>query len=694
MTTSAFVFLWKNNRAAAFHFTIMSHKPDEGFQWLDVELSDVLFVLRRHLWLLIAAPATGFALALLISFLVRPQFTTEALIYLRPNFDKDMQVEQVYSKLEDDDSLRSIERSMISDTVILRMVDRLELREEEDFLGRGALDEGPLSDAKLLKLIRDRYQTELVPTTRLVELRVDDYSAQRATVVANTLIDEFLVHLRDDRSCKETELRTALTAQVEKSLAATLALESELQAFRSGHPDQFVEQDSEIFHERILQQGTALNEANAEMARLAGTVQALGAIDPQTDPYRVFQILSNRNSEYLSNLLSMLAAAKTELAGVKKRSTEIAPDYRAAVSRLEEVESTMRDYAIEMKNGAESEYRAAVEKVAKLGESLAGLQGEFVNFKSTSAEFRGVKGEIDRNWNTFSKLQQSIMDLDVEPETTPTFVTVVSEPVVPDKKSKPFRVLWVAAGTMLGGMFAAGVLAIRHRRGLPFTSPEQAAQRFETVSVATLKVPERGSTADVIAQLEKSPKLLNVLIALRDSNLVHVAAAEPESASVVIPEVIGRLCAGRGIETLWIVLESASEGPQQTQSTAVGRLSKFTVSADQLLDTEQFGKGLTMLCEKFDKVIVDTTRLEESEARAAVARMVPRTLLLIDGTRVPRPEYNNLVSQFRSVETCDLSLIYFTLEGKAPKGAAGRAEHHQVATPAAKAGEPRVAAST
>ena len=61
--------------------------------------------------------------------------------------------------------------------------------------------------------------------------------------------------------------------------------------------------------------------------------------------------------------------------------------------------------------------------------ALTGLQGKFVAFKSTSADFRGIKGELDRNWNTFAKLQQSIMDLDLEPETTPTFVTVMSEPV-------------------------------------------------------------------------------------------------------------------------------------------------------------------------------------------------------------------------------------------------------------------------
>ena len=659
---------------------------DRGFRWLEADVSDVLFLVRRHLWLLLAAPAVGFGLALLASLLVRPQFTTHALVFLRPNFDKDIQVERVYSKLEDDDSLRSMERAIISDTVILRTIERLGLRDDEDFLGEEALEKGPLTDAKLLKLVRDRYRTKLVPTTRLVELEVDDYSAERAVEVANALIEEFLGHLTSDRIEKETELRVALTAQVQKSLAATLELERKLEAFRTERPGQFVEQDSEIFHERLLQQGTALNEANSEVARLAGTVKALQSIDPDKDPYRVFQILSNRNSEYLSNLLSMLAAAKAELAAVRKRSTERAPDYRAAVSRLEEVESTMRGYAAEMKNGIESEYRAALEKVAKLDDSLAGLQSDFVDFKSTSAEFRGIKGEIDRNWNTFSKLQQSIMDLDLEPETMPTFVTVMSEPVVPDKKSKPFRLLWVVIGTILGGGFAVGVIFLRNRFGLPFTSREQLEQRFEELPVAALKVPDVGSIAEIGAQLDSAPELLNVLVSLRGAKLVHIASAEPppgaeqeSSASLsVIPEIIGRMCGRHRMETLWINFDDQVEAVPQIRPAGSARLSKLTVSAERILDEKRFEEGLQKLSDRFDKVIVDTTCLAGSEARLAIAGLVISNVLLVDGERCPRSKYERLVTRLRDPRNGELSLVYVTRSNGSETPAGATADHHQV----------------
>ena len=98
---------------------------DEDFHWLEVDFSDVAYLFRKHLGLLFWAPVLGFLLAFVAAKVQRPMFATEMEIYLRPNFDQEMQLEQTYSKLDDDDSLRSIERVLVSDTVILEMVDML-----------------------------------------------------------------------------------------------------------------------------------------------------------------------------------------------------------------------------------------------------------------------------------------------------------------------------------------------------------------------------------------------------------------------------------------------------------------------------------------------------------------------------------------------------------------------------------------
>ena len=107
------------------HISMEKQNKDEAFQWLELDRSDLLFMLRRYSRLLLIIPFIGAVLGVVIAKLLTPVFETKATVYLRPNFDKEMQLERTHSKLDDNDSLRSIEKAMTADSVILAMVEKL-----------------------------------------------------------------------------------------------------------------------------------------------------------------------------------------------------------------------------------------------------------------------------------------------------------------------------------------------------------------------------------------------------------------------------------------------------------------------------------------------------------------------------------------------------------------------------------------
>ena len=89
---------------------------DEGFRWIEIDEQDLRLLFRKHWRLIVWFPVAAVLAALSYCLIATPLYTTSTLLYLRPNFDKDLQVEQVFSKLEDDDSLRSLEKAVVSDT--------------------------------------------------------------------------------------------------------------------------------------------------------------------------------------------------------------------------------------------------------------------------------------------------------------------------------------------------------------------------------------------------------------------------------------------------------------------------------------------------------------------------------------------------------------------------------------------------
>lgn len=607
----------------------MSNDEEESFNWLEVDLSDLTFLFRRHIRILIALPFLAGAAAVVLAKVLPPVFATEALFSVRPNFDQDLGVEHSNIKLEDGDSLRSVAQTLVSSPVILRMIDRLDLRNNPDYLP--ALKKGkPLSDLQIIKEVKDRYQTKLRATTRLIELRVEDYDPERAVAISRILSEEFLEQIREDRIAKRNDIRATLVKQAEITLQHALVSEERLKQFRLEHPETLMEQDSHVFHERILEQSTAMNVANSESLRLEGTLKALEEINAEADPHRVFQILNQKENNYLSDLLTMEAGARSAMAVAQEKFTPTHSEYQAALSRMSDTDRSVRKYAVELKNSVNSEYLAASEKAKRLEDQVEKLREKFIAFKTTSAGFRGIKEEIDRNWNTHTQLQQRIMQLDLDPEAAPTFLTVVEPPLLPHKKAKPWTILWALAGLVFGSFTALALVLWKNRQGLPFTSGKQSENLLSGIrQISEIKFPSVTRDDQIVAQLEKSNPLREMLIACREARIVHLTGILQSPSAGLISFSFARTSGQFGSNTLLIRL--GKDEPQSHISPPKDGLSILNLCPNVLFDCNAFNHGLESLKNRYDRIVIDSTQIEEEEGKLAISELSSTTIIAVEG---------------------------------------------------------------
>ena len=64
-----------------------------------------------------------------------------------------------------------------------------------------------------------------------------------------------------------------------------------------------------------------------DLRKLAGMIRMLDDVDPEEDPYQVFQILANRNQDYLSGLMQMARG------GSRKRISTVVPSIGSSQSK-------------------------------------------------------------------------------------------------------------------------------------------------------------------------------------------------------------------------------------------------------------------------------------------------------------------------------------------------------------------------
>lgn len=651
---------------------------DEGSRWIEIDEQDLRLLFRKHWRLIVWFPVAAVLAALSYCLIATPLYTTSTLLYLRPNFDKDLQVEQVFSKLEDDDSLRSLEKAVVSDTTILRMIETLHLREDSNFLMMDLEGKEPLSDSKLLKRVRKRYEAKVLPTTRVLRLTVTDPSPARAGLIADALVQEFLKLMRDELKKEQDLLRKTLTVQAGRALEESMKSEAALEAFRGKYPGFLVEQDSSVFSERVLQYGRELNEAKAVSSRLKGSVEALNSIDPEKNPIQIFEIVGTRDNQAVTELLKLHTTAESELAAAKQIYGVRNPQYRVAEQSLEQVQRSLRNYAAELKDSAMSDYTASLRKAEQLEGSLQSLQGEFGGYKARSAEFRGLKAEVDKNWNTHSELQKKILALTLNPELSPMVAIPISEPVIPHKPSYPSKLLFAGTALVLSLMLTLAYILFNNRRGLPFTSAGQLRSVLGLPSIGIVEML-RGTQENQKPSLQTGVNLVGLSVALASHRTVHFLSMVPSGNLAQIPGAVADSLARNGYNTLLVSIRDREEDGLMTgDSSPRGFLElsdtrttqvesspsprRFELPLAALVHREEFRRFLKRLLEDFDRVVFDSTAITEPEGIVAVAKEVKSNVIVVSEEGILRPEAVSYLERMRQEAVEGMAGIFVRLQ--------------------------------
>ncbi len=233
-----------------------------GFPTLDV--TRLLQVIRKRLWLagLVAASFVGLAIAYVL--LAPKVYESTAVIYVDPKndgaaFDGIKGVKQ--ASWETLDALKSMAEGIRNGTVILRVVDKLKLREDPDFLP--PRPEG-YTDAEIVELMSRQVDAELRRGMRIIDIRVRDRSPERAQMLAATFLEEFKNLIREQNVASSAKSRSALEEQAEAQRLRVLAAEEKLQEFRLKHATIALDEDKDYVGTKLADLDRMLSDAANE----------------------------------------------------------------------------------------------------------------------------------------------------------------------------------------------------------------------------------------------------------------------------------------------------------------------------------------------------------------------------------------------------------------------------------------------
>lgn len=617
-----------------------------------IDLDDLLGIIKRRILWLIAAPALCVAIALIyVYFIATPLYRSSALVFVDPMFDRTLQIQPSGAGASDLDSLNSLEKAIVSDSMVLRVIDRLNLREDLSFLPKSlhkaVLAGEPIPGSRLIKEIRSkRFSASLIRPTRLLELSILDPDPERARLIATTFVDEFETFLGDQKRHEAGDSAVDLRGRADEAYKKALESETRLQEFRLKHPDLTVEQDHQLFAERLTKIGEDLNAVSSRVFNLRSRVETLKDIDPEKDPLTVINIGEFSAIDHVSDLLSQRLETHANLASVAGQYTENHPRYIEAKSRVTELDAQLKSLATELKASLSADLESALKNEALLSGRVSDLQSQLTGVKTASSEFRAIQQQVEADWQVHQSLRDRIGQTSLESEKSADITRLMSEPIAAYKPSSPNKPIALLAGAFMGGLFCLGLIGTDMLRGGPFLNRRQVEQRLDVPVVAEITTPSHGGNDTRLLEA-----MTGVLLspAHRNASLIHLASLSENEDGLRIAACLASASAYYACPTLLISVAPGGDPnlpvnlvpqPSQTENLHTLRLpSGFLVAQNnawQLLSPHRI---------RFNRIIIESTAFsQDSQIPAAVASLADANLVLVQKESGTRKEVQQRVS--------------------------------------------------
>lgn len=618
-----------------------------------VDFQDLWSIIKRRRMLLMIIPAVCAVIAVVfVKLAMTPQYKSNALIFIDPMFDQVLQVEAVGQVMSDLDSLNSLEKAIVSDSMILRVVDRLELRKDLGFLPKSlhkyVLRGEEVSSSRLLAEIRKkRFSASLIRPTRLLELTVFDPDPIRAQKIAQTFVDEFESFLGEQKSREAGRATEDLRRQAADAYTRALEAEKMLESFRMKNPGLTVEQDHQLFAERLSKIGDELNLVSGKVLDLRSKVETLAGVDPEKDPIKVIQVGNFTGIIHVSELLNQRLGAHAALAATAEQYGENHPRLREARSRVAEIEAQLRRLAADLKATVDADYAASVSNEKMLTQRVAELQGQLTAQKSASSEFRAIQQKVETEWQVHESLQNRIGATSITSEKATEITVLMSAPIVAHKPSKPSGSIALASGGFAGLLICFGLVAFDLFRGGPFVSRYQLESNLRLPVVAQVDFSIRGMDEEEVVE-EMSRALISPQC--RHARFIHVTSVWSHPEGIRVAGCLAAASARCGSSTLLISV--APGGNPNTlvnlvpQPSHIENLHTLRLPASFLISPTNPWQLLGPHRQHFGRIIIESTSLSQaSQIPGVIASFADANLLVVPEGRGTKREVEDAAVQ-------------------------------------------------
>ena len=164
-----------------------------------LDLGYYFHLLIRYLWLFLLIVAVALAIAAFLAFRQPVKYVSNAVLQVETQEQKVLSTDDLQTlKLEGVDVIPTIVATITSDSLLVRVAKAADLLNDPTFFPPRP-DGQPYTDNEIAGRMKKSISASARKLTRLIDISVTDTDPQRAKLIADTLVKEFMLQVLEQR---------------------------------------------------------------------------------------------------------------------------------------------------------------------------------------------------------------------------------------------------------------------------------------------------------------------------------------------------------------------------------------------------------------------------------------------------------------------------------------------------------------
>jgi succinoglycan biosynthesis transport protein ExoP len=466
--------------------------PDSEPEAPSVPLSHYLWILRRHLWKMVAFVVVCVLATLVVSSRLRPIYESTATIDvdLKAPLGVVGQDSTAPAVPGNPDVFLATQLKLIQSDAVLRPV-----AEQYHLLPWSRKNASPEEEQRSAEAVvsLEGLRATRPSNTYLILISYRSPDPHLAADVANAVANSYLAHSYDIRIRSSASLSTfmekqmdELKANMERSGLALAKFEKDMEVV---NPDA----KTNILSARLLQLNTEYTAAQAERIHEEAAWNGI-----QSGSIEAAEVSSQ--GESLTKLADTLNAARLNLAQVESVYGSHHPEYRKAASQLAEVEKEFQDTQHSINNRIGMAYRESQNREQMLQEAVTDTKDEWDRINTRSFEYQQLKQEADADKSLYDELIKKIHETGINVGFQDNNIRIADVARPSAASVFPNTKLNLLMAFLFSSLLAGGAAILLDSLDTTLRDPEEASRFLGTDVIGTLPLDKN------VTMLPKVPR--------------------------------------------------------------------------------------------------------------------------------------------------------------------------------------------